>query len=190
MDKKVSEEALLSEYNALRNEVLAMFNRNNTILNLTWAGISLTTGIAFYQKHPLLNLFSVALAFWSWIEIIRVRNAVAKIGAYVSISLEPQLGLKWEQLRNIEDNTWTNLSRFSLLIKAIITKNSFTILLSYFLLLLLFAIYPKYDYQTLLFRWGAICISNILIFWGIILSMKSRNYRKVWIEYFEKMAKE
>lgn len=183
MSKKTSEKALLAEYNALRNEILSMFNRNNSLMHMTWAGVAILTGISFSQKEPIIEFVAVVLAFWTWNESIRVSNVLAKIGAYIETNLEPKLGLKWEKFRSIEDNIIFEKISFS---KIIIGREPSTAFITYLLLCFMVISYNKITVLEIFL----IILSAIMIHLGIRRNRQRMYYRQQWIEHFQKLLKE
>lgn len=113
------DENALKEYEALRNEILALFARQNTRLSLVWAGIGVIIGASVYSKLSELSFIAFFLALLGWWDHLSIDASVRKIGSYIHVCLEPRLpGLNWERITRTVDGTyarpeWSNWRKLS-----------------------------------------------------------------------------
>lgn len=90
-------QARLKEFESLRHELLALTNRVNVWLQVTWAGIVTLMGASVIAESSYPALIGAILAMANWWEGIRQSHGASKIGSYIEIIIEPKVpGLGWE----------------------------------------------------------------------------------------------
>jgi len=91
--------AIMEEYKALREEILAIYVRRTTLLSVAttlFAGLQTAAMLAMAPELSVLGTL-ILVAFWS--DDVRVLSANAKIGAYIRWVIEPRVaGLQWESI--------------------------------------------------------------------------------------------
>jgi hypothetical protein len=94
--KQNIEKQMLTEYQALRNEILKMYDKQDNILSVLIIIIAALITTEIYLKTPLANI--IALLFLS-VTVRRITfyiRGMVRAGAYIQVFLESELdGINW-----------------------------------------------------------------------------------------------
>ena len=188
----MTEEAILAEYKALRDEAMVFYTRRATVQNLaTILFVGFQTA-AFLQRIPELSIAAtlIMVAFWS--DEIRWIEMGAKIGAYIRVVLEPRVaGLHWETIiQKAHDptrQTPTFISRLLLLF----SRYPMTVLVGIGLGLVSLFFCADTVSVPRLFLGAFVIILSLL--WGIRLFWVGTNHGRMhrrWEEIFAEVIRE
>lgn len=86
------------EYKTLRAEILRNFDAmdKNLIACITSNGVALAYGVK--ESKPFVLALAVLIPVYFWVQHVNHRNAIAKLGAYISIFFEGNVTkLMWER---------------------------------------------------------------------------------------------
>jgi len=116
-------EIAISEYQALRAEILAIYSRKNNRLSIVWASISALIASSAVTKIPELICIAIFICCAGWNDEIKWYKDMMKIGTYIKCILEPQLpGLNLQKAsRNSDFLNKTNSSSNLILNSYLIT---------------------------------------------------------------------
>lgn len=90
---------IISEFAALRDEILSISNRRLRIFTTVWAVFSLLQASARAFTAPELSFISIPFIIALWKEDIRLLVDTYRIGNYIRYFIEPKLGTQWERVR-------------------------------------------------------------------------------------------
>jgi hypothetical protein len=92
---KIQKEGLITEYNALRSEILRRIDLGNTIIigTLTFAGVMFGLGIT----NPILALLYIIISMFLAAAWVQSDVVISQIGRYIRENIErADIGLHWE----------------------------------------------------------------------------------------------
>ena len=184
-------DAAIQEYQALRDETLARFERRSSRLAVTWAGISALLATGAIAKIPELGCVALLLACSGWVDELRWFDRTMRIGSYIRIILEPQIeGLQWERALDLVEESQKEAGFLKRLIGSVFSPYGiFTVACITFSIILYVEFPPGSLIREVLF----FCLFLIgVIFWiGVIgEAVNVPKRRRIWNERFSKISEQ
>ncbi len=95
----MNQEGRIAEYNALRNEVLAITNRRVQRLSVTWTALAALITASSISKTPEIASLSLLFVASAWADELSLLLQTSRIGRYIEFFIEPYVdGLSWERM--------------------------------------------------------------------------------------------
>ncbi|WP_018277968.1 hypothetical protein WKI13_00015 [Teredinibacter turnerae] len=107
-------DVILSEFNCLKEETLAMTQRRSQRLTITWTALAAFSSVAFSTELPELTLLSIVFVTAAWREDLAMVRKISGIGGYIQYFIEPRLKeLSWESVtsRSVDRSERSTFSR-------------------------------------------------------------------------------
>lgn len=184
-------DAAIQEYQALREEVLARFERRSSRLAITWAGISALLATGTIAKTPELGCVALLLVCSGWTDELRWFDHTVRIGSYIRIILEPQIeGLQWERALDLVEEPQKEVGFLKRLFGSLFSPYGvFTVACITFSIILYAEFPPSSLIRGVLF----FCLFLIgLIFWIRVVgeAVNVPRRRRIWNERFSKISEQ
>ena len=184
MDTK--QNALLTEYKVLRDEIISTYTKGATLMRFTWGGIAGITFAAVKFEIPELIFIAILLSITTWRERFNGTESVGKIGGYIQAVIEPQVeGLQWESMLHSVNETskFIKNTQKGKFLHLITTRNGYAVIVS----IIAFAYYYPATYKCVDIWYIAImCLSLYLFCRTIKYGADCYGARVRWLKKFTK----
>ena len=181
--------AAIQEYEALRAEILAHFDRRSSRLAVVWASISALLAAAAIAKVPELCCIALLLTNSGWMDELRWHDSMVRIGTYIRIIIEPQIeGLQWETAWSLALGM-PSKKRFGLIYTLFTTYSLFAIACIAIAVILLLVLGPIAIIRQVFF-FGLLAIGTLFTFRNIGEAVNQPRRRQAWDETFTRISEQ